>query len=121
MRMMEIGIKAFATRLDIPDPVKPAERNWGTFLRLINAKIGATYPAAKRMPGSEGAYMESLYATLDAVKNPWRNETMHVEGVYTDAEARFILSNTVAFFQKMASAFDEHGEDIPTATLTLEG
>lgn len=109
MRMLEIGIKAFAARLGIDDPVKPAERNWGTILRLIKTKIEAAYPAEKRMPGSEGAFMEALYATLDAVKNPWRNETMHVEGVYTDAEARYILFNTVAFIQKIASDFDENG------------
>lgn len=112
MRMLEIGIKAFAAKLGIDDPVKPAQRNWGAFLREIKTKIDATYPADKRMPGSEGAFMESLYATLDAVKNPWRNETMHVEGVYTDSEARFILVNTVNFIQKMASGFDENGIDV---------
>jgi hypothetical protein len=112
MRMLEIGIKAFAARLGIDDPVKPAQRNWGAFLREIKTKIDATYSADKRMPGSEGAFMESLYATLDAVKNPWRNETMHVEGVYTDSEARFILINTVNFIQKMASGFDENGADV---------
>ena len=57
------------------------------------------------MPGSEGAFMEGLYATLDAVKNPWRNEAMHVEGVYTDEGARYILMNTLAFIQKMAGDF----------------
>lgn len=112
MRMLEIGIRAFATRLGIPDPVKPAERNWGVFLREIKNKIDATYPSDKRMPGSEGAFMESLFATLDAVKNPWRNETMHVEGVYTDTEARFILINTIAFIQKMSTGFDEDGTDV---------
>ena len=112
MRILELGIKAFALKLDIPDPVKPSERNWGVFLRTIKNKIDATYPAEARMPGSEGAFMESLFATLDAVKNPWRNETMHVEGVYTDAEARFILINTVAFIQKMATGFDEGGKDV---------
>lgn len=59
--------------------------------------------------------MEALYATLDAVKNPWRNEAMHVEGVYTDAEARLIFINTLAFIQKMATAFDENGKDVNPA------
>lgn len=112
MRILEAGIRAFAARLSIPDPVTPAERNWGIILKAIKGKIEAAYPAPKRMPGSEGAFMESLYATLDAVKNPWRNETMHVEGVYTDAEARFIFLNTVAFIQKMATGFDEDGNDM---------
>ena len=109
MRMLEIGIKSFAARLGIDDPVRPAERNWGFILRKIKGKIDDAYKAEQRMPGSEGAFMEALYATLDAVKNPWRNETMHVEGVYTDAEAAFILYNTIAFIQKMATGFDENG------------
>lgn len=110
MRMLEIGIRAFSARLGIPDPVSPAKRNWANFLREIKTKVESTYSAQQRMSGSEGAFMESLYATLDAVKNPWRNETMHVEGVYTDAEARFILSNTFAFIQKLATGFDENGK-----------
>lgn len=119
MRMLERAIRAFATKLGIPDPIKPAERNWGTILRTIKNKIDATYPADKRMSGSEGAFMESLYVTLDAVKNPWRNETMHVEGVYADAEARLIFINTLAFIQKMGTAFDENGDDVnPTLGIT---
>jgi hypothetical protein len=31
MRLMEIGIGAVARCLQIPDPVKPSERNWGKF------------------------------------------------------------------------------------------
>lgn len=112
MRILEIGIRAFAARLGIPDPVKPAERNWVTILRLIKGKIDSTYPATSRMPGSEGAFLEWLYATLDAVKNPWRNETVHVEGVYTDGEAQYLMMNTIAFIQKMASGFGESGYNV---------
>ena len=119
MRMLEVGIKAFAAKLGIPDPVKPAERNWGVFLRIIKNKIDADFPAEKRMAGSEGAFLESLYVTLDAAKNPWRNEVMHVEGVYTDAEARFILMCSANFIQKMATGFDENGipveDELPEA------
>jgi hypothetical protein len=117
MRMLEIGIRAFAARLNIPDPVKPAERNWAIFLRSIKTAIDTNYPATSRLPGSEGAFLEGLFATLDAVKNPWRNEVMHVEGVYTDAEARFILLCVISFIQKMASSFDEKGDPAPPPAL----
>lgn len=112
MRIVEIGIRALSARLGIPDPVKPAERNWGVILRTIKEKIDTTFPANKRLPGSEGAFLEAILATLDAIKNPWRNEVMHVEGVYTDAEARFILFNTVNFIQKLARGFDEDGRGV---------
>lgn len=119
MRMLEIGIRAFAARLKIPDPVTPAQRNWAIMLKSIKAKIDADYPAKERKSGSEGAFLESLYATLDAVKNPWRNEVMHVEGVYADTEARFILLCVIGFIKKMASSFDENGEAVPPPTLLL--
>ncbi|MGC5798907.1 hypothetical protein [Sphingomonas sp. NFX23] len=111
MRMLEIAIRAFAAKLSIPNPVKPSQRNWAIFLKLIRAAIEEQYPSAARMPGSEGAYLEGLFATLDAVKNPWRNEVMHVEGVYTDAEARFIFICVINLFQKMAVSFDERGRN----------
>lgn len=118
MRMLEIGIKAFAARLKIPDPISPSQRNWANMLREIKKKIDADHPASKRVANSEGAFLESLYTTLDAVRNPWRNEVMHVEGVYTDAEARFILLCAIAFIQKMASSFDEKGDAVtPEANL----
>lgn len=118
MRMLEVGIRAFASRLGIPDPVKPAERNWSIILGAIKAKIDADHPSSKRLSGSEGAFLEGLYATLDAVKNPWRNETMHVEGVYTDAEAGFIILCTIRFIQKMATSFDDKGVPVPPPPLS---
>lgn len=121
MRMLEIGIRAFATRLDIPDPVTPAQRNWAIILREIKSAIDKTYPASSRTAGSEGAFLEGLHATLDTVKNPWRNEVMHVEGVYTDTEARFIVMCTLAFIQKMSGSFDENGEPVEPSPELLDG
>jgi hypothetical protein len=120
MRMLEIGIKAFASNLDIPDPIKPSERNWGIMLRAIKTKIDSQFPSSVRMPGSSGAFLESIYVTLDAVKNPWRNAVMHVEGVYTDAEARFILLNVINLLQKMSTGFDENGNNVDSLELNLQ-
>lgn len=112
MRMLEVGIKAFAKRLRIEDPTKPSQRNWGIILGKIRTKIDSEYPASHRIAGSEGAFFDRIYATLDAVKNPWRNETMHVQGVYQDGEARHILSCAAALLQIMAEDFDEEGIQI---------
>ena len=120
MRMLEIGIKAFASNLGIPDPIKPSERNWGLMLRAIKAKIDTQFPSSVRMPGSSGAFLESIYVTLDAVKNPWRNAVMHVEGVYTDDEARFILVNVINLLQKMSTGFNEDGKDVEPIGLDLQ-
>lgn len=117
MRILEVGIRAFAARLDIPDPVNAAERNWGVFLRKIRDRIDELYPLPKRVAGSEGAYLEALYATLDAVKNPWRNATMHVEGVYTDVQAWHVYYNSVTLIQKMSEDFDDSGQRVENPAL----
>ena len=103
MRMLEVGIRRFSKILGIPDPVKPAERNWGNILKTIKEKIDVEYPSSKRMPNSDGAAFEKMYASLDAVKNPWRNNTMHVEAFYTESEAQHIL-NCVGFFLQTLGA-----------------
>ncbi|PZU63222.1 hypothetical protein [Sphingobium sp.] len=110
MRMLELGIKALAKRLAIDDPTKPAEKNWAFILKAVKAKIDELYPANQRMPGSEGAEFEALYANLDAVRNPWRNATMHVETIYAPHEALHILRCSAFFMSKLHTLCDENGE-----------
>jgi len=45
---------------------------------------------------------------------------MHVEGVYTDAEARFILLNVINLLQKMSTGFDENGNNVDYLELNLQ-
>ncbi|MER9255021.1 hypothetical protein NKI59_25080 [Mesorhizobium sp. M0598] len=99
MRMLEVGIRKLADLLDLPDQTKPGERNWGTMLKTIKSQIEEKYPA--RMPNSEGASFERMFASLDAVKNPWRNGTMHVESFYTDSEALHIVRCVAYFMQTL--------------------
>lgn len=114
MRMIEIAISAISKRLSIPDPAK-ADRSWGNMLKAIKAKLDELHPAKDRAIGSEGAQLEAVYVSLDAIKNPWRNATMHVETVYTEEEARHILVCASHLFDKMASIFDEDGIGTPLA------
>jgi hypothetical protein len=109
MRMLELGIKALAARLEIPDPTTPAERNWATILKAIKDKIDLDWPSKKRMPGTEGSKFELLYAHLDAVRNPWRNATMHVETIYAPHEAIHILRCSAFFMKALLELSDEDG------------
>jgi hypothetical protein len=109
MRMLEIGIKALSKRLDIPDPTRAAEKNWGAILAAIKTRIDEQWPRSSRLPMSEGAAFEALYATLDAVRNPWRNATMHVETIYAPHEALHILRCAAFFMRKLSDLTDELG------------
>jgi hypothetical protein len=112
MRVMEIAIQALAKCLGIPDPTRPVERNWGFILGEIWKGIEKRWPTAKDRMHGDGQLLEELYASLDAVKNPWRNGTMHVEKKYTDDEAEHILIAVRGFTKKLASRMDEDGKPL---------
>lgn len=106
MRVMEYGIRAAARCLQIPDPLKPAERNWGSILKAIDDKIkSTTFTQPNDKPFFQGAY-----GSLTAVKDAWRNPTMHVEHKYQDSEAQYVLAMVRGFMQKISSRFDEDGK-----------
>lgn len=116
MRILEIAIGAISKRLSIPDPSK-VDRSWGNMLKAIKAEMDIQHPPKNRTTGCEGSLLEQVYVSLDAIKNPWRNGTMHVESVYTEEEARHILVCATHLLDKMALIFDENGEDAPSGTL----
>jgi hypothetical protein len=109
MRIMEVGIRALARSLQIPDPVKPVERNWAVILKAVCAGIEAKWPTAASRISGDGSLFEDLHASLDAVKNPWRNATMHVEKKYTGDEAIHIFHAVSGFMMKLSSRMDEDG------------
>lgn len=110
MRVLEIGIRAVAKRLDIPDPVTAAQRNWGNMLSAISSEIDKNWPKKTRA-GTEGEFFESIYALLEAVRGPWRNATMHVETIYVEKDAEHIFNCVKFFMEKLADKIDEEGEN----------
>jgi len=112
MRVMEIGIRATARCLGIPDPIKPAERNWGHILGEIRKDLdahGGAAPTKAWAVAGDKEFFEGAYASLDAVRVAWRNTTMHVENKYTTDEAEHIWSAVKGFITKLASRCDEKG------------
>jgi hypothetical protein len=109
---MEIAILALSRCMAIPDPIRPGDRNWGTILNAVWAGIEARWPTTASRLAGDGALFEELHASLDAVKNPWRNSTMHVEKKYTGDEAEHIFVAVKGFMKKLASRMDEEGKPL---------
>lgn len=113
MRLMEVAITAVRKSLGIADPIKPSQRNWGIILDRIK-KEGIDSRNAKGGPGwkdpLDRSLFDELYLLLTAVKDTWRNKTMHVENKYTEDEAEHILVGVRAFVRKVAARMDENGE-----------
>lgn len=111
MRVLEMAIKAIATCLGIPDPVKPSKKNWSAVLERINDEL--TKRNAPNGPGwtnqKDKQLFADAYARLDAIRIAWRNTTMHTEETYQADEAKTILENTKQFMIKLASRMDQDG------------
>ena len=111
MRIMEIGVTAARQSLGIPDPIKPAQRNWGFILNKFDEEIKQRNKAVppRWVAAVDSDFFAEAYVSLDAVRNVWRNATMHVEKVYTEEDAEHVFSAVRAFMRKLASRVDEQG------------
>lgn len=104
MRIMEGALKAVHNCLGISVALEGANRNWGSILVRIKNDI-----STRGSRWAEKEYFNEVYARLDAIKDAWRNSTMHVENKYTEEEAKIIFEYTRAFMQKIAARMDEAG------------
>jgi hypothetical protein len=97
--------------LGIPDPIKAAERNWGAILRNVKIELDRRNAAGGSgwSTPSDRQFFDEAYVSLDAVRNTWRNSTMHVESKYNEEETEHILSAVRGFMRKLASRLDENG------------
>lgn len=109
MRTLEVGIGAIRQSLNLPDPIKPSDRNWGNILKKI--KDGIDHKPATWKTGDKELF-EEAYASLDAVRAAWRNSTMHIENKYNPEEAEHIYTVVKGFMKKIASRMDEHGQPL---------
>jgi HEPN domain-containing protein len=107
MRVMEIALHSVYACLAIPAPITGNDKTWGSIIQ----KIRNEYRGRKNF--SEMALFQEFHSLLDAVKDAWRNGTMHVENKYTEEEAKVILQTVKGYMIKLASRMDEKG--YPTA------
>jgi hypothetical protein len=110
MRVTEIGIRAVARSLNVPDPTKPYERNWGNILKAVKTAIEGKWPTAADQMKSDFKTFDRLYVSLDAIKNPWRNATMYIENKYTEDEAEHIFVALRGFIRHLVTRMDENGQ-----------
>ncbi len=111
MRTVEVGIDGVRKCLGIPDPVKQAERNWGAILRKLGHEFDRRKTTEVPMWAhpKDADFFAEVYVSLDAIRNVWRNATMHVEKKYTSQVARHIHQAVQGFMRKLASRLDEEG------------
>ena len=113
MRTVEIAIEAIRLCLQLPAPTKGQHKAWGAVLERLREEIegreSLTWPRQWNSMADKKLFQQ-LHASLLAIKDAWRDSTMHVESDYNEREASHIFALTKGFMQKVASRLDEDGQ-----------
>jgi hypothetical protein len=99
MRAIETPLSVIAKRLKLNLPVSPT---WGDYLKEMKTAIAAL-PSKTLRHKQRREYYSGLEAHIHAIKNAWRNPTMHrIDAVYTDEQARDLIELVRGFIRTAA-------------------
>lgn len=106
MRVCEIGVRAFGLAIGYTT-VNP---NWGNVFQFFDDQM-AKFPA-QRSPQwiANTDFVNDVAGHFKAVKNTWRNSTMHVDRTYTEQQAQDLLTVVAGFMKILSSKVDKNGQ-----------
>jgi hypothetical protein len=106
LQIVETGIIALGAMLVTPDPLKGWSATTGRLKKILAAK----YPDRTAFQRANGAFLEQIDATTEALKTAWRNKVSHAEGKllllsgdFTPAIAEEILYASRSFMRRLAA------------------
>jgi hypothetical protein len=106
MRICEAGVRALAKATGYDWDQCP---NWGKFYKQYDVQL-ATNPTKHVEPWlSHADFLESVGGNLRAVKDAWRNNTMHLEKTYDEEQSHHLLTVVPSFMKQLSSQVDEDG------------
>jgi hypothetical protein len=104
MRIVEYGLRALHAHLGITVVLEGNERNWGNILRRIKSNIDSRPASGKKDS------LQAKYAMLNAVKDAWRNPSMHIGHKHTPEDADRIHGAVKSFMLTLSDVMDENGD-----------
>ena len=105
MRVLEIGLRALATRLNVVYENKP----WNYIIEVADkrlTKIRASRRKPRNWKADEKFYSEAI-VHFRFLKDAWRNYSMHVYERYDPESARAIFTHAKSFMQHLATKLKE--------------
>ncbi len=102
MRVMEVGLRALGASLN--DPRLDPKRNpsWDSILKKCDEELLKPIKNRSAEWQQDDAFYSTAAAQLHAVKDAWRNPTMHVERKYTPEEAEEVWNAVRAFMRHLS-------------------
>lgn len=107
MRVCEIGVRAFGIAIGFRNTDNP---NWGKVFQFFDDQMAQN--PAQRSPQwiANADFINDVAGHFKAVKNTWRNSTMHVDRTYTEQQAQDLLIVVGGFMKILSSRVDENGQ-----------
>ncbi len=104
MRVMEVALRVLGDTLKLPPTTNPT---WDAILTKCDSEL--TKRLAQRSPEwqVDDVFFSGATGMLRAVKDAWRNPTMHVEKVYTEEQAEDIWNAVKGFMRHLATKLKE--------------
>jgi hypothetical protein len=98
MRVVEIGVRRLANRLNVPTTTQL--KAWGTILAAIRTELAKLPHGTAREQRRHSRFSEAV-AHLGAVKDAWRDPSMHPNRSYDAHQAREIFDHVKAFMRQL--------------------
>jgi len=113
MRALEVALDATGLGVGVPQAVIEAKNSWETLLKKIDSQMVANDKASTPDWPPKRQFFVDAHAHLFAVKNAWRNPSMHLEKKYEEAEAERIYRAVKDFMEHLATHLNASGQFTP--------
>jgi hypothetical protein len=113
MRALETALDAVGLGVGVPHAVIEARNSWDGLLKKISKQMDANDVAGDPSWPTKRQFFKDSYSQLFAVKNAWRNPSMHLEKKYDEKDAKRIYNAVKDFMEHVATHLDDAGTFTP--------
>jgi hypothetical protein len=103
MRVLEIGLRSVANTLQEKSIDPSHNPSWYTILSKFDAELSKPLKDRSSIWKNDDAFYSGVAARLHAIKDAWRNPTMHPASIYTEEQAQEIWQLTQWFMRDLAT------------------
>lgn len=107
MRVMEVGLRVTADTLKDTRINPKTNPSWDSILKKFRQELEKPLSMREDEWKTDDVFFSGVAATLMAVKDAWRNPTVHVESDYDEEQALDILNAVAAFMRHLAKKLHE--------------
>jgi hypothetical protein len=106
MRVVECGLRSLCASLNNPDLSPKRNPSWEAILKKCDDELRKPHKDRSSEWRHDDSFFSTATANLRAVKDAWRNPSLHVERDYTPEEAEDVWNAVKAFMRHLAVRLD---------------